>query len=98
MDRLPRPRSLWAGGLSASSSGEPTGSGMGASAYIRAMSSGGIVGVVWSGKADPCGEGIAPILLEPFGCLVADKAIDVEFALVRRNGCAPDFRNIPAMW
>ena len=41
LDRLPRPRSLWAGGLSASSSGEPTGSGMGASAYIRAMSSGG---------------------------------------------------------
>ena len=46
---------------------------------------------MWSGKADPGGEGIAPVLLEPFGCLIADKAINVKFALARRDGCAHIF-------
>ena len=40
-----------------------------------------------AGKADPGGKGIASVLLEPFGCLVADKAIDVEFALAWCDGC-----------
>ena len=44
-----------------------------------------------SGKADPCGKGIASVLLEPFGCLVADKAIDVKFALSRCDGRAQVF-------
>ncbi len=46
---------------------------------------GRIIRVVRAGKTDPGGEGFATILLEPGGGLVADKTVDVKFAIPRAD-------------